>query len=574
VRRLVLLLPFLLLAGGGCRPTSHKPAAVRAATGRGPSSGVRFVNAAAEAGIRFRHMTGASGKRYLPETMGSGCAFLDFDGDGWLDILLLNGTALPLQKGGSPTLCALYRNQGDGTFKDMTLGSGLDVPMYAMGCAVGDYDNDGRDDLYVTCVLGPSRLFRNEGGGRFRNVTTGAGVDNHRKWGTSCAWVDIDNDGWLDLFITNYVQYSLEKDRPCVTEGQRFYCRPSVYTSETPTLYRNRGDGTFEDVSARSGIADHRGNGLGVAVWDFDADRKSDLVVANDLGANFLFHNLGDGNFKEVAMEWGVAFGEEGQARSGMGVDVADYRNDGRAAILISNFSAEPLSFFYQDAPALFSDITYGAGTGESHLPFLGFGLCFLDADNDRLQDAFVANGHIEPNIQRFGETTSYGQRNQLYRNSGDGTLQDLGPAAGPAFSAEHVSRGAAAGDYDNDGDVDVLVSNNGGPAELLRNDSPRRSWLQIRVAGSETARINRSGIGTRLRLSVGGAVQTQYVKSGSSYCSAGMLRLHFGLGSASQADWVEVRWTDGQTERHENVPADRLITFDAASAGSAPRPR
>lgn len=554
-RALLLALAPLLLAGcSALRGAPHGAAA--AAT----SPQIRFTDVTAAARLDFKYENGARGKLLLPETMGAGCAFLDFDGDGWEDVLLLNGK--PLDAGDAakdPPTTHLYHNERDGTFRDVTAGSGLDVPLYAMGCAVGDYDNDGRPDLYVTCAVGPSHLFHNQGNGRFLDVTAPAKVDDHGRWGTSCAWLDYDGDGFLDLFVCNYVRYSPEADRPCVEAGRRFYCRPTVYPPDACVLYRNQGDGSFRDVSREAGIDAFKGNALGISTWDFDHDRRPDIVVANDLARNYLFHNLGNGRFEEIGLRSGVALGEDGRPRAGMGIDVGDVNGSGRASILISNFSSEPLSFFVEDSPLLFSDQTYRAGTGNSHLQLLGFGLFFFDADNDGFPDAFVANGHVEPQIARFGERTTYRQRNQLYRNAGDGTFQDLGSAAGAPFTVERVGRGAAFGDFNNDGRLDVLVSNNDGAPELLRNDSPPGNWLQLELQGSGRG-SNRSAIGARVRVVTGTRTQTQYVRSGSSYCSASTQRLHFGLGTADHADRVEITWPNGEAETRKNVAARQRL--------------
>jgi hypothetical protein len=563
----------------------------RGADAAPPARLPQFVDVTAAAGIRFIHENGARGRRYLPETMGAGGAFLDFNGDGWLDILLLNDLPLPptASRPGTdrsrPT-AALYRNNRDGTFADVTHGSGLDVPMEAMGCCAGDYDNDGREDLYITDALGGSRLFHNESDpngqeARFRDVTAVAGVGNRGHWGTSCAWVDFDRDGWLDLFVCNYVKYSLAADQPCFEGGRRFYCRPTAYRPDTCTLYRNLGRSAsgavrFADVTRAAGIFKEAASALGVAVWDVDQDGWPDLLVANDLRANFLFRNRRDGTFEDRALAWGMAFGEDGTARAGMGIDAADTRNNGRAAVMISNFSGEPLSFFYQEDPPYFSDLTYEAGTGEQHLRYLGFGLLFLDYDNDGFKDAFVANGHIEPNIALFGEQTTYGQRNNLFHNRGgpSGGFDEVSDRSGVPFTYARVSRGAACGDYDNDGHPDLLITNNGGPAELLRNDGADRGhWLQITLRGAagtgrrgDGARrraSNRSAIGAVVQVRANGQTQTDMVRSGSSYCSQSMLRLHFGLGAATRADWVRVKWPGGAEQTLREVRADQRLVLD-----------
>jgi hypothetical protein len=601
------LLPILgaLLLAGCVRPSSGaRPSAGN--SGSAQSSGVerlpQYHDVTAKAGIRFTHVSGASERRFVPETMGAGCAFLDFNGDGWLDILLLNDRRLarsPSPPAAGPT-AALYRNNRDGTFTDVTPGSGLDVVMEAMGSCVGDYDNDGREDVYVTDALGDSRLFRNEtevgaSAPRFLDVTAEAGVANRGHWGTSCAWLDYDRDGWLDLFVGNYIRYSLAADKPCYQQGRRYYCRPTSYPPDTCTLYRNLGPAAngrprFADVTRSAGIYKVAANALGVAVWDVDKDGWSDILVANDLKANFLFHNQGNGTFQERALEWGVAFGEDGKARAGMGIDLADFRNNGQAAVLIANFAGEPMSFFYQEDPPYFSDITYEVGTGEQHLHLVGFGLCFVDYDNDGFKDAFVVNGHVEPDPKLIGESATYGQRNNLFRNQRDGTLLEVSDRSGAPFTYERVGRGAASGDYDNDGHPDLLVTNNGGPAELLRNDGAGSGhWLQIALRGRMAANgrgtvktgrsrssvprssaSNRSGIGAVVQVVAGGQTQTDTVRSGSSYCSASMLRLHFGLGSAQRAERVTVKWPGGAEQTVTNVRANQLLALEEPPATQA----
>jgi enediyne biosynthesis protein E4 len=603
----------LVLLFAGCGRSAPSPSSAVAARQAGTS--VQFTEVTQQAGIHFKHFNGAAGHRYLPETMGAGGAFLDYDGDGWQDILLLNGKPLgetgrrgdgatgrptkstsktvpsslpgrpvapsPRRPVASSPTSALYHNNRDGTFTDVTHGSGLDVPMYAMGCAIGDYDNDGRDDIYVSCALEPGHLFHNEGGGKFRDVTPHAGVGDLSKLGTSCAWLDYDNDGWLDLFICNYVQYSLATDHACYEGGKRYYCRPNVYQPDTCILYHNRGDGSFEDVTKQTGVWNKTGNSLGVAVWDFDEDGWQDITVANDLTPNYLFHNLAGAlsnprskiqdpksarRFEEVGLDWGIAFGEDAKARAGMGIDVAEYRNDGHPALMISNFTGEPLSFFVEDGPHQFSDEAFEAGVGESHLHYLGFGLFFFDYDNDGFKDAFVGNGHIEPSIADFGGGVTYAQQHQLYRNLGNGTFAEVGERLGAPFTVPHVTRGAAYGDYDNDGDLDIVVMNNGQPAELLRNEGGNRQhWLQVELVGRGPGGgkpgSNRDGIGARVTVRAGAMTQRDFVRSGSSYCSQSMLRRHFGLGAATEADEIEVRWPSGIIDRMRNVRTNQRIT-------------
>jgi hypothetical protein len=622
------LLTLLALLTLGCRDGA-------APTGD-PSPAAVFTDVTEAAGIRFRHTNGGSGKKYMPETMGSGCAFLDVDGDDRLDLFLVNSRPAdqrPPTTDQQPT-SALYRNNGDGTFTDITAGSGLDVPLFGMGCAVGDYDNDGRDDLYVTCALDTCRLFRNEGGGRFRDVTGTAGVGNSGRWGTSAAWLDYDRDGHLDLFVCNYLKYDLAHDIFCGNRlGQKSYCTPRHYEGLASTLYHNEGDGTFRDVSQATGIAAHAGKALGVVVWDVDRDGWPDLYVANDTTPNHLFRyvpgrpttndqrptiggrNVGGsarqnvgrwslvvGRFEEIGTESGVAFGENGLARAGMGVDVAALGPKGERAIVVANFTNEPVSFFWEEGPGFFTERTAMAGLARPTLLTLGFGAFFFDYDNDGAPDIFLANGHVQDDIHLFQANLSYAQPHQLFRNTGKpaggppATFADVGAAAGPPFTVPKVSRGAAYGDYDNDGDLDLLISNNNGPCELLRNEAGnRRHWLQVKLVGNRSSDqrpttndqqvgrsvgrssfvvgrpSNRSAIGAEVRLLAGDRVFRDRVRSGSSYCSASMLRLHFGLGDRAQYDAVEVTWPGGLTERFPGGPADRLVPLSEGS-GTATR--
>jgi hypothetical protein len=540
------------------------------------------------AGIRFQHTNGAAGRKYLPETMGSGCAFLDFDGDGRLDILLLNGRSLA--ESISQTTAALYRNRGDGTFADVTSASGLDLPLYAMGCAAGDYDRDGRVDLLISTCLDGARLFRNLGRGRFREVSRAVGLVE-RGWGTSAAWVDFDRDGYLDLFLCRYVRYRLgESDRGCLApDGTRMYCDPRRLPPDTCRLYRNEGGRRFRDVSGSAGIAARAGKSLGLAVGDLDDDGWPDLFVANYTEPNFLFHNR-QGRFVEIGQEAGVAMPENGETRAGMGIDLADVANDGRLALVTSNFSGEGLSFYQQDRPRapLFTERAFAVGLGEASLNLLGFGLLAFDYDNDGFLDVYVANGHIQPDVQRYSAGVSHAEPPLLFHNEPAPAAErrsprfsEIGAAMGGPFARAAVRRGAACGDYDGDGDLDLLVTQNGGPAELLRNDGgSARHWLQVRLgSGRETpgvaSRRQRpravapEGIGARVTLRAGSLVQRRLVRTGSSYLSQSDTTLHFGLGLHAQADALEVRWPNGAVTRLTDLAADRRLTLSPP----APRP-
>ena len=527
---------------------------------------MHFTDVTAAAGIHFRHVNGATGLKYLPETMGSGCAFLDYDGDGRLDLCFVNSGSLPGTSPANAAMPALYHNEGGDsrspTFKDVTAGSGLDVPMYGMGVAAGDFDNDGRDDLYVSGCLEPGRLFHNEGGGRFRDVTRAAGVGNAGHWGTSAAWVDYDRDGKLDLFVCDYLRYDLAHNLVCRNRlGGRSYCTPHHYPPDRCALFHNEGGDRFTDVSRRSGIASSTAKALGVTAADFDGDGWPDLYVASDTTPNLLLHNVrGPGGmrvFREEGLESGVAYGENGLARAGMGVDTTGLDGN-RLAIAVANFSNEPLSLFVQDGPGLFTDRTYEAGLASTHLAYLGFGLFFFDADNDGRPDLFVSNGHVQDDIQLFQNNLRYAEPCQLFRGEGGLRFTEVSQTAGAPFRRERVGRGAAYGDFDNDGSLDILLTSNNGPAELLRNDTaPRRHWLQVETRGTKS---NRDGLGAEVTVTAAGRRQRQWVRSGSSYCSAGMRWLHFGLGDATRVESVEVRWPSGAVTRRGPVPADQRL--------------
>jgi hypothetical protein len=562
----------LALACVGCR--ASQPAAPAALPTAGhtvsaprESGGIHFTDVTVASGIRFRQQNGATGLKYMPETMGSGCAFLDYDGDGRLDLFCVNSGALPGTSTTNHALPALYHNEGGAaghltSFKDVTAGSGLDVPMYGMGAAVGDFDNDGRDDVYVAGCLEPGRLFHNEGGGRFRDVTRAAGVGNAGHWGTSAAWVDVDRDGRLDLFICNYIQYDLAHNLVCRNRlGGRSYCTPHHYPPDHCTLFHNEGGGHFSDISRPSGVAGSTAKALGVTVADFDGDGWPDLYVASDTTPNLLLHNRpGPGGtrvFREEGLETGVAYGESGLARAGMGVDTA-WLEGNRLGIAVANFSNEPLSMFVQDSPGLFSDRTYEAGLASTHLAYLGFGLFFFDADNDGRPDLFVNNGHVQDDIQLFQNNLRYAEPCQLFRGDGGLRFTDVSATAGEPFRRERVGRGAAYGDFDGDGRLDILLTSNNSPAELLRNDTtPRRHWLQVDARGTKS---NRDGIGAEVSVTAGGRTQRQWVRSGSSYGSASMRWPHFGLDDAARVDRVEVRWPSGAVSRTGPVPADQRL--------------
>jgi hypothetical protein len=525
-----------------------------------PPAAVVFTDVTQSAGIRFTHVNGAFGKKYLPETMGSGAAFLDFDGDGWPDVLLVNSKGWPGRPGPRATL-ALYRNQRDGTFQDVTKAAGLDVEMYGMGISAADYDNDGRVDVYIT-ALGGNRLFRNLGGGRFADVTTQAGVGNGG-FSTSAAFFDYDKDGKLDLFVCNYVQWSIEKDLYCTLNGKtKSYCTPESYRGQSPALYHNRGDGTFEDFTKRAGLDSPASKALGVTLLDFDGDSWLDLFVANDTQPNKLYRNNGNGTFSDVGMAAGVAFSESGVARAAMGVDAADFDGSGRPSLLIGNFSNEMMALYHNEGTGLFIDEAPTSTIGQASLLSLTFGCFFFDYDLDGLPDIFAANGHVADDIEAVQPKVKYAQPPHLFRNLGGKRFEAVSARSGEAFALPMVARGAAYADFDGDGDLDVLVTSNGGAARLLRNDGGNRNhYLRVRTVGT---RSNRDGIGARVTLTTPtGGKLWGLVRTGSSYCSQSELPLTFGLGAGMKAARVEVAWPSGRVDVLTDVAADKTISIE-----------
>jgi len=534
-----------------------------------PSAKILFTDATTAAGIRFRHENGAFGKKYLPETMGSGCAFLDADGDGWQDILLVQSSTWPGRPKSASTL-ALYRNNRNGTFTDITRASGLAVQMYGLGVTAADFDNDGDTDIYVT-GLESSRLFRNEGAAKFVDVTAKAGV-GQPGFSTSAVWFDYDRDGKLDLFVARYVQWSIETDLNCTLDGRtKSYCTPESYKGQSPVLYRNRGDGTFEDVTKKAGLFDTANKMLGVALIDYDNDGWLDLFAANDTQPNRLYRNKGDGTFTDVALTAGVAFNEAGVARAGMGVDVADYDGSGRQSLIIGNFSNEMMALYSNEGKGLFIDEAPASTIGRASLLRLTFACFFFDADLDGWPDIFAANGHVADDIARVQPTITYAQPPHLFRNLGGRKFEDVSSKAGTAFSAAAVARGAAYEDYDGDGDLDLLITANNGPARLLRNDSTTGHALRISLIGTTASR---DAIGARVRvLRDQGALPSQMVKTGSSYLSQNERPLTFGLGASTSVTGIEVTWPGGRVERVGATKADQAITIqqDKGIVAAAP---
>ena len=528
--------------------------ALGAATGTAASPGFRLMDVTAHAGIQFQHNSGAFGGKLLPETLGSGCAFLDYDGDGWQDILLINGMDWPGHKQRRSTL-RLYHNNRNGTFTDVTTRAGLDVEMYGMGVAVGDYDNDGFSDILVTCV-GQNRLFHNTGKGSFIDVTNRSGLGKRRAFSTSALWFDYDRDGLLDLFVCNYVKWSPERDVFCSLDGKhKSYCTPEAYRGETCWLFHNRGDGTFEDVTASSGIFDSSSKSLGVAMLDENADGWPDLLVANDTQPNKLYRNQRNGTFKDAAVELGLAFSSEGKARAGMGVDVGDFMNSGSPGVAITNFDNE-MTGLYEFSGKTFEDVAAQAGVGMASKNSLGFGCAFLDANLDGWLDLGVANGHIDETVRNIRGNVGYAQPPMLFLNDGRGKFHDVAAEIGGGFDQPKVGRGLAYGDFDRDGDLDLLLTTNNGPAYLYRNDqlSGNRS-IRFRMIGTKS---NRDGIGATVRITSGGLSQAKMVKSGSSYLSQSELPLTFGLQKRDHVERVVIVWPSGRTEEFTNLAAGR----------------
>jgi hypothetical protein len=542
------------LAASPLTRAKHTQVAPDAITGQSAATpGFRLVDVTTPAGIQFHHNSGAYGGKLLPETLGSGCAFLDYDADGWQDILLINGMDWAQHKRQRTTL-HLYRNNRDGTFTDITHRAGLDVEMYGMGVAVGDYNNDGFPDILVTCV-GQNRLFRNTSKGTFTDVTHSSGLDGRLGFSTSALWFDYDRDGLLDLFVCNYVKWSAEHDVFCSLDGKhKSYCTPEAYRGETCWLFHNRGDGTFEDVTAKSGIFDTSSKSLGVAMLDYDRDGWPDLLVANDTQPNKLYRNQRNGTFKDVAVEAGIAFSAEGKARAGMGVDAADFDHSGFPGVAITNFDNEMIGLYRPAANGTYNDVAVQAGVGLASQNTLGFGCAFLDANLDGALDLVVANGHIDDTVRNIRGNVGYAQPPQIFLNNGQGKFQDVAAATGDAFIQPKVGRGLCYADFDRDGDLDILMTTNNGPAYLYRNDQQTGNHsIRFRLTGTKS---NRDAIGAMVRIEHEGSTQERLVKGGSSYLSQSERPVTFGLGKRDKINRVTIEWPSGTTEEYKNLAA------------------
>jgi len=521
---------------------------------------IQFRDITAQAGIHFTHNNGAFGKKWLPETMGPGCAFIDYDNDGYPDIVLINGQDFPGHPRGGATTLKLYHNNHDGTFVDATRKAGLAIPMYGFGVAVGDYDNDGFDDLFIS-ALGQSHLFHNNGNGTFTDVTKSAGMWGPNEFSTSSAWVDYDRDGKLDLVVANYVQWSEQGDLYCTIDGShKSYCTPESYKGTSVRLWHNLGGGKFEDATHKAGLGDPTSKSLGIAVLDVNLDAWPDILIANDTQPNKLYVNKKNGTFDERGVAAGIGFSEDGVARAGMGADAADYDRSGYASLIISNFANQMVSLYHNEGNGLFVDEAPQSEIGRDTLVTLGFGCFFFDYDNDGWPDIFVADGHIENEIERVQKRVSYAEPPHLFRNLGGGKFTEVTAQMGKTFAEAKVARSTAYADVNNDGFPDILLTTNAGPAYLFRNDGGTNQSLRIKLVGTKS---NRDGIGAVVRVTSGSDKQWKMLRSGSSYLSQSELVLTFGLGSHAKADAIEIQWPSGQVDKLSNVNAGQTVTVE-----------
>jgi len=519
---------------------------------------IHFADITRPAGIRFVHNNGAFGQKYLPETLGPGVAFIDYDNDGWQDIFFVNGTRWPGHPG-QVTTPVLYRNNHDGTFTDVTRKAGLAVPMYGMGVAVGDYDNDGYDDLFVTAV-GQSHLFHNNGNGTFTDVTRKAGLGSIHEFSTGAAWIDDRRNGLLDLLVANYVQWSPQTDRYCTMDGKtKSYCTPETYKGASLRLWRNRGNGTFYDATKQAGLYDPTSKSLGITILDANQDGWPDIAVSNDTQPNKLYINNHNGTFTEEGVAAGIAYSNNGVVRAGMGIDAGDYNRSGYPSLLITNFSDQMIALDQNQKNGLFLDVAPSSEIGRSSVLTLGFGCFFFDYNLDSWPDIYVADGHLDRDIERIQQRIRYAEPPHLYRNLDGKGWEDVAAQMGASFDAPRVARGAAYGDINNDGAPDIVITTNGGPAALFLNEGATNHALRIKLIGT---RSNRDGIGSVVSVQSATTSQKQMLRSGSSYLSASELVLTFGLGASTRASVVEVHWPRGAVDRLTNIPADRIITI------------
>jgi len=537
-----------------------------------PSGPIQFTDVTAQAGIHFRHNSGVFGKKYLPETMGSGVCVIDYDNDGWQDILFVNSMDWPGHKS-AKSFPALYHNNHDGTFTDVTRQAGLATEMYGLGCAAADYDNDGFEDIYITALEG-SHLFHNLGNGKFADVTARAGVRSPG-FATGAVWFDYDNDGKLDLFVSHYVDWSIATDQFCSLDGtHKSYCTPEAYKGQSATLYRNRGNGTFEDVTKKAGLYDSTSKSLGITLLDYDNDGWLDLFVANDTQPNKLYHNNHNGTFTDTAFSAGVAFSDAGKARAGMGTDAADYDGSGRQGLVIGNFTNESISLYQNDGSGLFTDRATDSGIAAASAKSLTFSTFFFDYDLDGWPDIFAANGHVADDVSVVQPTVHYAEPPLLFRNRGKGRFENVSTKVGPAMRQAIVGRGAAYLDFDNDGDLDLVVTTSNGAARLLRNDNGNQNdMLRIKTIGT---RSNRDGIGAKVTVRTNKGLRLfEMVKTGSSYLSQSELPLTFGLGKPEEGKVVSVSitWPSGKKESISDIKPNQFITLKEGSGIASAEP-
>ena len=525
---------------------------------------LKFVDITDSSGVRFKHVS-APEKKYIVESMSGGVALFDYDNDGCLDIYFTNALKVDTANDPKSSPSALYHGHCDGTFTDVTEGSGLAYPGWAMGVVAADFDGDGYEDLYVTC-FGHNHLYHNNGNGTFTDVTEKAGVDDPR-WSTGAAFGDYDNDGYLDLFVANYVDFKISdlpqfgKGKFCQYRGIEVQCGPRGLPGAGDSLFHNNGNGTFTDVSKKAGVSDPEGRyGLGVVWTDVDEDGWQDFYVANDSGPNFLYHNNHDGTFAEMGFLAGIAVGEDGNEQGSMGVALGDYLHTGRLALFVSNFVDEYDALYRHDKALEFTDVSFRSGVAKVMGPYVGWGTAFFDYDNDGWPDLLVVNGHVYPQVDRVDVGSKYAQRILLFHNEGNGTFSEVAAQTGEALLVPRVSRGAAFGDIDNDGQIEVVINNlDGKPTILHTVGGPKNNWITIKTLGKGP---NRDALGARVKVVAGDLVQVDEVRSGGSYLSASDLRLHFGLAKKAQVESIEVHWPDGHVESVKNVTPNQFLTI------------
>ncbi|MDP9338190.1 MAG: CRTAC1 family protein [Acidobacteriota bacterium] len=568
---LILAVCPVVLAGPSQKPRPKTPRTLKKSAPAANPFGVQFQDVTAKSGIHFRHERAASDQKLYLETMGAGVGWIDYDQDGFLDIVFVNSGFTPAFHPATPPQPALYRNNGDGTFTDVTAKSGIHTDGgFFFGVAIADFDNDGYQDIYMTGYR-RSVLYHNNGDGTFTDVTVAAGVAEEGDWATAAGWFDYDHDGNLDLLVTNYVQYDVDHPVSCGGNKQvyRAYCHPDSFSGTSPRLYHNNGNGTFSDVTKVSGLENRDGKSLAVVLADLNGDSWPDIFIANDTQRNFLYLNNRDGSFRDASYSGGAGFSEDGKAEAGMSADAADVRNNGRYDLFVSHLDFQLNRYYRNSGEGFFIDATVASGIGQSNYRNSSFGARFFDFDNDGWRDLLVVNGHILDNIALYHPDVTYQEEKRLYRNTGNGHFVDATATQTPVFRAPMVGRGLAIGDYDNDGWQDFVVNNNGEPAQLFRNNGGAASakiaanknhWLAVHLVG---AKSNRDGLGARLKVTAGGFVSYDQAKGGMSYCSSQDPRIYFGLGKRTRADSVEITWPSGAVDTIQNVPVDQIITVE-----------